>query len=120
MILQWPALVWCHYSYGERRSVRDLLNECAPTNHTSYIPLSLLIGIQNIPFRVVMTYYQYLGVELIDTQTVSYLLEVKLLTLVKLNIIMYVIITITILITDCNSYLNPFNLVNRCNSVPDC
>ena len=71
MILQWHTLVCCHYSYGERRSVRDVLNECAPTNHTNYIPLSLLIEIQNIPFEVVMTYFQYLGVELIDTQPVS-------------------------------------------------
>ena len=46
MILQWSSPVWCHYSYGERRSVRDFLNKCVPTNHTSYIPFSLLDAIK--------------------------------------------------------------------------
>jgi hypothetical protein len=41
------------------------------TKHINYIPLSLPIGIQNIPFVVVIRNYQYLGVELIDMQIVS-------------------------------------------------
>ena len=62
--------MWCRYSYGaaESRSVRDFLSECVLTKHISYITLSLPNGIQNIPFGVVITNYQYLGVELLDMQ----------------------------------------------------